>query len=197
MANGRFTVCARAHGVTSGTIPICADCGHAITIDGDSDKGMTYICEDCLPARMADDSPDEVNVTIGGDDGPKPQDTLEAARACTETQNPNCGCGWCLVVNPIAADLAGVLKKYPGASKLARVEALVRILGEAAVVYQGHAWHRDAAWTTGFVTQRLTALADREMEAFYDSVRPKIEQAMREAGIDLSELTRSVKESLH
>lgn len=204
MANGKFIVCnPPTPGVPyDGGIGSCADCGAAIGIEGARDASAAYICTDCLTPRLERDEPDEVEVTHGGEAPSQtgPQDTLEAARNCRESTDPACGCAWCQVVNPIAADMAGALSKHKGSSKLAKVEAIIRLLGEAAVVYKGqHSfWHRDAVWTAGLVATRLTAVADREAATFYERMRPLVEEALAKAGVDLSELVRDVpKEPTH
>ena len=204
MANGKFIVCNPVlANEANHAAHTCDDCGAPIGIDGERERGTSYICAGCLDARLArPDAPDEIELPVSGEasDGPpKPLDTYEAARACNETSNPNCGCAWCQTVNPIAADIAAVLSKHKGTSKLAKVEAIVRVLGEAAVVYKGHSfWHRDAAWTTGLVSARLLAVADREASSFYEQMRPLVEKALAEAGVDLSELVRDIpKDQTH
>lgn len=202
MANGRFIVCNPAiANEANQASDVCADCGAPILVEGARDAGATYICQGCLEPRLARDEPDEVEVPIPEPEKAeaKPQDTLEAARECQEMHNPGCGCAWCLVVNPIAKDIASAVAKHKGTSKLAKVEALVRVLGEAAVVYKGHSfWHRDAAWTTGLVSTRLLAVADREATAFYEQMRPLVEEALQKAGVDLSELVRDIpKDQTH
>lgn len=198
MANGRFNVCDRQEA----SADRCADCGAGIHIDGAREAGATYICQACLPARMAADDADEVEVQVEapGDATPAaPLDEAAAVKGCKELTDPTCACDWCKVVNPIAADLAAVLRKHKAASKPAKVDAIIRVLGEAAIVYRGHSfWHRDAAFVATMVGSRLAMVADREASAFHERMRPVVEKALADAGIDLSELIRDMpKEPLH
>lgn len=207
MANGRFNVCERGHavGIRDG---LCDDCGASIILDGDGKAGTTYICTECLPARLArPDEPDEVDVTIGGDDQPRPEAKLEgealwdAMADCKEASEGNCRCRWCQHVNPLAADIAQAIKAHPEADKLTRVFVLIRMLGEAAVAANSvlGLHHRDASFTAGAVARELHRVADREHMAAVATMKPIIEEALREAGVDVEEIlrTRLPKERAH
>jgi hypothetical protein len=79
------------------------------------------------------------------------------------------------------------------------VEAIIRVLAEVAVAYQGGGlWHRDATYVGALAQARLSIVADREYMQEIERVRPIIEKAMAEAGIDLHNLVKPLpKESTH
>jgi hypothetical protein len=121
-------------------------------------------------------------------------------KKCREGTDTACGCKLCQRVNPIAEALAAVLRNYKGAdAKTVKVEAMTRVLAEVAVAYQGGGlWHRDATYVGALVQARLSVVADREYHAEMERVRPLIQRAMTEAGIDLSELIKPIpKEPTH
>lgn len=202
MSNGKFIVCDPwADTVVAGqaaSVDRCDDCGGNILLVGKRDPGVTYICNPCLPQRLASNEPDEVEVTVG-DDQPAPEAKLEgdalwdAMADCKEASEGNCSCRWCQHVNPLAADIAQAIKAHPEADKLTRVFVLIRMLGEAAVAANSMLGlhHRDASFTAGAVARELHRVADREHMAAVATMKPIIEEAMREAGIDVEEILRS------
>jgi hypothetical protein len=194
----KFIVCNKGSDLGIG----CADCGAPIAIEGEREKGTVYICEGCLEGRMERDDADEVEVDI---EAPKPADTsgepvTEAdLKKCKEATDPGCGCKVCQRVTPIADAIAAALRNFKTADKAAKVEAIIRVLAEVAVAYQGGGlWHRDATYVGALAQARLSIVADREYMQEIERVRPIIEKAMAEAGIDLHNLVKPLpKESTH
>jgi len=178
----------------------CADCGAAIVVDAARQPGYVYICQKCLPERMDRDEPDEVEVTIGQEAPPPAEETTQAdLKKCREATDATCGCKVCQKVTPIADALAGALRGFKDSSKVDKVEAIIRVLAEVAVAYQGGGlWHRDATYVGALAQARLSIVADREYMAEIERVRPILEKAMAEAGIDLQNLIKPLpKETTH
>jgi hypothetical protein len=197
MANGKFIVCTAAlANEANRSAEVCGDCRAPIVIDGARDAAATYICEACLPARLERDEPDEVEVEVGADAAPPKLegDALFAAIAqCKEARSGNCGCRWCQHIEPLAVDIAKAIKAHPEADKLTRVYVLIRMLGEAAVAANSMfgLYHRDASFTASVVSRELHLVADREHIAQAEKMRPIIEQALKNAGIDVDEILRT------
>lgn len=197
----KFNVCTRAEASPN----VCEDCSAPILIEGDVQKGTVYICEKCLPARMERDDPDEVELDIAqeaptaGTDAAGEPITEADIKKCREATDASCGCKVCRKVTPIADGLAAVLRGFKDAGKVDKVEALIRVLAEVAVAYQGGGlWHRDATYVGALAQARLSIVADREYMAEIERVRPIIQQAMAEAGIDLQNLIKPLpKEPTH
>lgn len=197
MANGRFIVCNPAIANESNlAADACADCGTPIIIDGTRDATATHICEACLPARLASDAPDEVDVTVGAEapKAPAGEPTQADMLACNDARDGACDCRWCQTVNPVADELAAVLKKHKARDKMVLVDAVARVLVEAAVVYQGGfgMWHRDGMRVSGLVQARAMRVADRERQAEAERMRPIVERALADAGIDVNDLFRDI-----
>jgi hypothetical protein len=197
MAN-TFIVCTKGTDLGSA----CDECCAPIAVEGARAAGTVYICEACLPARMSRDEPDEVEVEIPQEVPPADDGTpLSEAdlKKCREATDVACNCKACQRVTPIADALAAVLRTHKAADKVTKVEALIRVLAEVAVAYQGGGlWHRDATYVGALVQARLSTVADREYMAEIERVRPIIQKAMAEAGIDLQNLVKPLpKEPTH